>query len=187
MLLTALYKFLTKTSLVSAPKVAVPNTRKVPEAETSPTELTVRALLILSADDRYKTVPVAFVNVKFVKIPLVEVMVVPDALVKVKLVTNKLVEVALIKIELVANKFVLVTLVKIPVLGVVFPIGVLSIVPPLMVKPATTIASVIELLGRDKEPVTAKLVVVTEPKRPLVEETIVKFVLVVTVSAPPEN
>ncbi len=57
-------------------------------------------------------------------------------------------------------------MVKIPAAGVVRPIeepliGVLVIVPPLIVRPSTTIASVIELFGRFTAPLTFKLVDVT--------------------------
>lgn len=60
----------------------------------------------------------------------------------------------------VAKKLVEVTLVNIAVEAIVAPIGVLLIVPPSIVRPFTTAASVIELLGKFNEPETYKLVVV---------------------------
>ena len=62
--------------------------------------------------------------------------------------------------RLVANAFVEEMLVNTPVEGVDAPIGVLLMVPPSMVKPLTTKLSVTELVGSERTPVTAKLVVV---------------------------
>ena len=77
-----------------SPKLVSSKIRKVPETETLPEALTVNALLIFNAEERYKTVPVALVNVRLVKMPLVEVSVVPEALVKVNPVANRFVLVA---------------------------------------------------------------------------------------------
>ena len=59
----------------------------------------------------------------------------------------------------VANKLVEVALVNIAVEAPVAPIGVLLIEPPSIVRPFTTIASVMEFDGSEREPETYKLVV----------------------------
>ena len=82
-----------------------------------------------------------------------------ETLVGAKFVALKLVAVKVVAKKAVEVAFVLVELVNTPVLGVVAPIGVELMVPPLMVKPSTTNASVILLLGRDKVESTVKLFV----------------------------
>lgn len=99
--------------------------------------------------------------------------------------------------QLVVVPLVEVTLVKMAVEAPPAPMGVFLMVPASMVKPSTTSASVTELLGRSKAPLTYRLVVVA-----LVEETlvakklvevmevavkVVKEVSVVKVMAPLEN
>src|SRR5688572_16904013 len=89
--------------------------------------------------------------------------------------TAKLVDVALVEVKFVTapvvatsevtNKFVDVAFVNTPAAGVTRPIddpliGLLPIVPPLIVRPSTTYASVIESTGRLRRPVTARFVVV---------------------------
>ncbi len=73
-----------------------------------------------------------------------------------------MVEVAFTNTELVANKFVEVTLVNTAVEAPAVPIGVLLIEPPSIVRPFTAIASVIELAGKGRTAVTARLVDVTD-------------------------
>lgn len=104
-----------------------------------------------------------FVAASVVKKPLVEVMLAPLADPKDKPVALKFVEVALVKM---------------PAAGVVRPIdepfiGVLVTVPPLIVRPSTATASVIELLGRFTTPEIYKFVEVTFVAKMLVEVTIV--------------
>lgn len=72
---------------------------------------------------------------------------------------------------MVTLKFVLVAFVKIPVDATDAPIGLLSTEPPDMVSPATTMASVILLLGSVSAPVSTKLV--------RLSEVIVELVIVV--------
>ena len=79
---------------------------------------------------------------------LVTEMLVPVALVKV--VLDKLVRPDTYKLVVVALEEV--TLVKIAVEAPPAPIGVLMILPPSMVRPATTMASVMELLGKAMVP-----------------------------------
>lgn len=69
----------------------------------------------------------------------------------------------LVNVPVVAKKLVLVAFVNTPVDGVVAPIVLLSIVDPLRVNAATTIASVIELLGSDNVFVTVKLPTLAVP------------------------
>lgn len=94
-----------------------------------------------------------------------------------------LVPLAVSKVKLVELKFVELTLVKIPAAGVVKPIeepliGVLVTVPPLIVRPSTTMASAMELVGKFKVPDTFRLVVLALVKMALVEVTIVPEALV---------
>ena len=58
----------------------------------------------------------------------------------------------------VAKRFVVVALVNTAVEAPVVPIGVLLIVPPSIVRPFTTIVSVMEFDGRERAPVTARFV-----------------------------
>ena len=120
---------------------------------------------------------------------LVEVIDVPvrlDIVVLPKLVipdTYKLVEVTdvatvLTKTVEVANKLVEVALVKTAVDGVVPPIGVLLIVPPEMVRPSTTMASVILLLASEMEPEIFNVPTLAVVMLPVV---IVELVIVVVV------
>jgi hypothetical protein len=97
----------------------------------------------------------------------------------VKLVEVTLVPLAFVNKKLVAvadakNAFVEVRFVKTPVLAVVAPIAELFTVPPLIVRPSTTIASVIELVGKVRVPVTPKLVEVSEVPEALVNEKFVE-------------
>ncbi len=81
-------------------------------------------------------------------------------LVRVLLVLVKLVNAPVVAMNEVAKRLVLVAFVNTPAAGVTRPIGVLLMVPASMVRPFTTIVSVIELAGRFNAPDTAKLVVV---------------------------
>lgn len=108
----------------------------------------------------------ALVTDKFVPVPLRK----DKAALTLKLVLE-----ALRKILEVANRLVVVAFVKMPVLGVVFPIGELSTVPPEMVRAPTTIASVMELLGKATTPDTEILVEVTEVIVRFVPAPVVKF------------
>lgn len=80
-----------------------------------------------------------------------------------KLVVVTLVNNPLVAVKFVANRLVLVAFVNTPVDGVEAPIVLLSIVEPLRVNAATTIASVIELLGSDNVFVTVKLPTLAVP------------------------
>ena len=99
-------------------------------------------------------------------------------------VTERLVEVSDVTTALVEVIFV-----KMPIDGVVLPIGVLFIVPPEMVRLSITMASVTELVGSARTPVTARLVEVSEVKTPFVKVPFVVLKLVVkklvVVSEPP--
>jgi hypothetical protein len=98
-----------------------------------------------------------------------------------------LVEVAFINTVEVANKLVEVALVNTAVEAPVVPIGVLLIVPPSIVRPFTTMASVTEFDGKERTPVTARLVDVievatvftktVEVAKRLVEVTLVELML----------
>lgn len=81
-------------------------------------------------------------------------LVIPDIY---RLVEVTFVAMVLTKTVLSAATLVDVTFVNIAVEAPVVPIGVLLIVPPSMVRPFTTMASVILLFGNDKEPDTVRL------------------------------
>lgn len=84
-------------------------------------------------------------------------------------------------------KLVVEALVNTPVEGLTAPIGVLLIVPPSIVRPFITMASVIELFGNVRVPLTAKLETVAFSMLVLAKVEVVKEVLVVKVIAPPLN
>ncbi len=129
------------------------------------------------------------VTARLVEVTLVavklEIVVLPKLVMPV---TTKLVEVILVakrltKTVFVANISVEVTYVKTAVEAPVLPIGVLLIDPPSIVRPLTTIASVIELAGKDRVLVTVKLPIVArgitaeEPKK-LVEVILIARIFV---------
>ena len=126
------------------------------------------------APETYKLVEVALVVVALVAKKLVVVIEVAERFVGVKLAavkvpdTYKLVVVALLEV----------TLVKIPVEAPAAPMAVLLIVPLSTVRPFTTIASVMELLGRLTVPEIFKLVEVALVDVKLVAAKVVKEALV---------
>ena len=77
----------------------------------------------------------------------------------VRFVVEALVIKLFITTEEVVNRLVDVTFVNTPVEATVAPIGVLLIVPLSIVRPSTTIGSVIALLNKLREPETTKLVI----------------------------
>ena len=119
----------------------------------------------VTSPETYKFVEVRLVVVAEVAVRLVMVVVTRAVIPE----TYKFVEVRL----------VLVTLVNIAVEAEEAPMAVPLILPAVMVRVPSTMASVTELAGKDKAPetyrlVVVRLVVVTEIKIPLVDETKVK-------------
>jgi hypothetical protein len=90
------------------------------------------------------------------------VSVVIPTLVRKALLKNALVEVILPNALEVAKKLVELAFVNIPVEAMVVPIGVLLIVPPVIVRPSTTNASLIELVGKLMVEVTVRIPIVVE-------------------------
>ncbi len=101
--------------------------------------------------------------------------------------TDRLVVVAFTNIVEVAKRLVEVALVNTAVEAPITPIGVLFIVPPSIVRPFTTMVSVMEFDGSERAPVTARFVevmllaavftkTVVVAKR-LVEVTLTEFIL----------